>query len=59
MKVVAINGSGRKDGNTYLLLKTVLDELKDKGSKPKSFNWPTGRRSRGACPAINAWNEKI
>jgi multimeric flavodoxin WrbA len=27
MKVVAFNGSGRKDGNTYLMLKTVLDEL--------------------------------
>jgi len=27
MKVVAFNGSGRKDGNTYLLLKMVLDEL--------------------------------
>jgi multimeric flavodoxin WrbA len=31
MKVVAFNGSGRKDGNTYLLLKTVLDELKQEG----------------------------
>jgi multimeric flavodoxin WrbA len=27
MKVVAFNGSGRKDGNTHLLLKTVLDEI--------------------------------
>ena len=31
MNVVAFNGSGRKDGNTYLLLKTVLDELKQEG----------------------------
>jgi len=31
MKVVAFNGSGRKDGNTYLLLKTVLDELQAEG----------------------------
>lgn len=31
MKVVAINGSGRKDGNTYLMLKTVLDELQAEG----------------------------
>jgi multimeric flavodoxin WrbA len=31
MKVVAFNGSGRKDGNTYLLLKYVLDELESEG----------------------------
>ena len=31
MKVVAFNGSGRRDGNTYLLLKTVLEELKSEG----------------------------
>lgn len=31
MKVVAFNGSGRKDGNTYLMLKTVLEELQQEG----------------------------
>jgi len=31
MKVVAFNGSGRKDGNTYLLLKVVLEELQSEG----------------------------
>ncbi len=31
MKVVAFNGSGRKDGNTYLLLKIVLEELQAEG----------------------------
>jgi multimeric flavodoxin WrbA len=31
MKVVAINGSARKDGNTAILLKLVLDELKGEG----------------------------
>jgi multimeric flavodoxin WrbA len=31
MKVVAFNGSGRMDGNTYLLLKTVLNELESEG----------------------------
>lgn len=31
MKVTAFNGSGRKDGNTYLLLKTVLNELEEEG----------------------------
>jgi multimeric flavodoxin WrbA len=31
MKVVAFNGSARKDGNTYLLLKFALDEIKADG----------------------------
>ena len=31
MKVIAINGSGRKDGNTAILLNLVLDELKMEG----------------------------
>lgn len=31
MKVVAFNGSARKDGNTAILLNTVLDEIKREG----------------------------
>jgi multimeric flavodoxin WrbA len=31
MKVVAFNGSSRKDGNTAILLNVVLDELKKEG----------------------------
>lgn len=31
MKVVAFNGSARKDGNTAILLRTVLKELADEG----------------------------
>ncbi len=31
MKVVAFNGSGRKDGNTFLLLQIALKELKAEG----------------------------
>ncbi len=31
MKVIAFNGSSRKDGNTALLLNLVLDELKKEG----------------------------
>ena len=33
MKIVAFNGSGRKDGNTAILLNLVLDELKKEGIK--------------------------
>jgi multimeric flavodoxin WrbA len=35
MKVVAFNGSGRKDGNTFLLLKTVLEEIAKEGIETK------------------------
>jgi multimeric flavodoxin WrbA len=31
MKVIAINGSARKDGNTAILIHTVFDELKKEG----------------------------
>lgn len=31
MKVVALNASARKDGNTAILLNTVLDELRAEG----------------------------
>jgi multimeric flavodoxin WrbA len=31
MKVVAFNGSARKDGNTAILLNTVLEELRNEG----------------------------
>jgi multimeric flavodoxin WrbA len=31
MKVIAFNGSGRKDGNTLILLQTVLQELENEG----------------------------
>ena len=33
MKVVAFNGSARKEGNTFILLNLVLDELKNEGIK--------------------------
>ena len=31
MKVVALNGSARKDGNTAILINLVFDELKKEG----------------------------
>ena len=31
MKVIGINSSARKDGNTAILIKTVLDELNAAG----------------------------
>lgn len=31
MKVIGINGSGRKDGNTAILIRTVFEELSRQG----------------------------
>src|SRR5450830_180612 len=37
MKVVAFNGSPRKDGNTFIALNIVLDELKKEGIQTELF----------------------
>lgn len=37
MKVIAFNGSARKNGNTALLLNMVLDELKEEGIKTEMY----------------------
>ena len=31
MKVIGINGSARKNGNTAILIRTIFEELKKKG----------------------------
>jgi multimeric flavodoxin WrbA len=38
MKVIAFNGSARKDGNTSILLKLVLDELKAEGIETELYH---------------------
>ena len=38
MKVIAINGSPRKDGNTSVLIKTVFEELEVQGIETKEIN---------------------
>ena len=38
MKVIAINGSPRKDGNTSVLIKTVFEELEAQGIETKEIN---------------------
>jgi multimeric flavodoxin WrbA len=47
MKVVAFNGSPRKNGNTYTLLKTVLDELEKEGIETELIH--VGDRSIHGC----------
>jgi multimeric flavodoxin WrbA len=50
MKVVALNGSSRKDGNTAILLNLVLDELKAEGIETELIQM-AGRAPQGclAC----------
>lgn len=33
-KVIAINGSARKDGNTAILIRHLLEELENEGVRP-------------------------
>jgi multimeric flavodoxin WrbA len=51
MKVIALNASARKDGNTAILLNTVLDELKNEGIKTDMIQF-AGKTLRG-CTACN------
>jgi multimeric flavodoxin WrbA len=50
MKVFAINGSARKDGNTALLIKTVFEELNKEGIETELYQL-AGKKLRGciAC----------
>jgi multimeric flavodoxin WrbA len=50
MKVVAFNGSARKDGNTTILVKTVFGELKKEGIRTELVQL-AGKKIRGciAC----------
>ena len=50
MKVVAFNGSARKDGNTAILIRKVLSELEAEGIETELFQF-AGKKIRGciAC----------
>ena len=56
MKVVAFNGSARKDGNTAILIKTVLGELESEGIATELVQL-AGSRLRG-CTACGVCFEK-
>ncbi|MCK5139686.1 MAG: flavodoxin family protein [Thermodesulfovibrionia bacterium] len=49
MKVVAFNGSARKEGNTSILLNMVLDELKNEGIETE--NIPLAEQAMQGCIA--------
>lgn len=58
MKVVAINGSGRKDGNTYLLLKIVLEELQAAGIETELIQLAEGKPLQGCVACLKCMERK-
>ena len=57
MKVIAFNGSPRKDGNTSILINLVLEELKKEGIETEVVNL-TGQRVRGCTACYGCFNKK-
>lgn len=52
MKAIAINTSPRKEGNTYIMLNVVLDELKERGIETELIQ--AGSRDMHGCIACGA-----
>ncbi len=57
MKVVAFNGSARKDGNTSILLNLVLDELKAEGIETEIYSL-AGKPIQGCIACYKCFEKK-
>jgi len=57
MKVIAFNGSGRKDGNTAILLNLVLDELKNEGIGTELYQL-AGKPIQGCIACYKCFSNK-
>ena len=57
MKVVAFNGSARKDGNTAILVNTVFKELKKAGIKTELVQL-AGKKIRGCTACGKCFNNQ-
>ena len=57
MKVIAFNGSARKDGNTAILLNTVLDELKAEGIETELYQL-SGKPIQGCIACMKCFENK-
>lgn len=57
MKVVAFNGSARKDGNTSILINYVLNELQQEGIETEVFNL-SGRKIHGCVACRKCFDNK-
>jgi multimeric flavodoxin WrbA len=58
MKVVAFNGSGRKQGNTYLLLKAVLDEIQREDIETELVQMPERAPIQGCVACYRCMQQK-
>lgn len=57
MKVIAINGSARKDGNTSIIIKTVLEELEKEGIQTEQVQlWD--KPIKGCTGCLGCFKEK-
>ncbi len=57
MKVVAFNGSARKDGNTALLVRTVFEELEKQGIQTELIQL-AGQEIHGCTACMRCFSEK-
>ncbi|MBI4838694.1 MAG: flavodoxin family protein [Nitrospirae bacterium] len=57
MKVIAFNGSARKDGNTAILVRHVFKELNKKGIKTEMVQL-SGKKIRGCIACYKCWKNK-
>src|SRR5512144_2178347 len=57
MKVIAFNGSARKEGNTALLLTTVLNELKAEGIETELYSL-AGKPIQGCIACMKCFENK-
>jgi len=57
MKVVAFNGSARKNGNTALLINWVLEELKNEGIETELYQF-AGKKIRGCTACEKCFKNK-
>ncbi len=57
MKVIAFNGSARKEGNTAILLNLVLDELKNEGVETELYSL-AGKPIQGCIGCFKCFEKK-
>ncbi len=57
MKVIAFNGSPRKDGNTSIMINHVFDELQKQGIETESFQLG-GKNIRGCAACFKCFENK-
>jgi multimeric flavodoxin WrbA len=57
MKVMAFNGSARKDGNTAILIRTVLGELEKEGIETELFQF-AGKKIHGCIACYKCMKNK-